>query len=129
MAVLIISGLGIYLLLWSDHDVVPNPDGAGEWRSVPRWIKRIVVRGDGPVLIGAVFGQLAAAVMLVVGLLRVTEILVYPLSAVGAYAIAGSWVLALGSFGLVEIRARMWRRRSSPTRDDAKGDEGDRPSR
>lgn len=124
---LIIPGLGIYLLLWSDHSGVPNPNGAGEWRSVPRWIRRIVVRGDGPVLIGAVFVQLAAAVMLVVGLLSLTELLVYPLSAVGYYAIVGSWVLALASWGLVEIRARIWRRRSGPLRDHAKGDEGDRP--
>jgi len=127
VAVIIISALLIYTVLWSDHDVVPNPDGAGEWRSVPRWVRRIVVRGDGPVLIGAVFGQLAAAVMLVVGLLSLTEILVYPLSAVGYYAIVGSWVLALASWGMVEIRARMWRRRSSPTRDGAKQDDGERP--
>lgn len=123
----IVFGLGTYTLLWFDHEVVPNPDGAGEWRSVPRWIKRIVVRGDRPVLIGAVFVQLAAAVTLVVGPLRLTGVLTYPLSAVGYYAIVGSWVLALASWGMVEIRARMWRRRSSPTRDDAKQDDGDRP--
>jgi len=127
VAVLIISGLLIYAVLWSDHEVAPNPDGAGEWRSVPRWIKRIVVRGNGPVLIGAVFGQLAAAVMLAVGLLRLADVLTYPLSAVGYYAIGGSWVLALASFGLVEIRARMWRRRSSPMRDHDKQDDGERP--
>jgi len=79
------------------------------------------------VLIGAVFGQLAAAVMLVVGLMSLTKLLVYPLSAVGYYAIVGSWVLALASFGLVEIRARRWRRRSSPLRDHPKQDDGERP--
>lgn len=123
----IVFGLLLHAILWTDHEVVPNPDGAGEWRSVRRWIRRIVVRGDGPVLIGAVFGQLAAAVTLVVGPLRLTDILTYPLSAVGYYAIVGSWVLALASWGMVEIRARMWRRRSSPTRDHAKQDDGGRP--
>jgi hypothetical protein len=123
----VISGLGIYHLLWSDHLGVPNPDGAGEWRSVPLGVKRVVVRGNGPVLIGAVFVQLAAGVMLVVGLLSLTKLLVYPLSAVGYYAIVGSWVLALASWGIVEIRARMWRRKSSPSRDHAKQDERDRP--
>lgn len=125
--VLIVSGLGLYLLLWSDHQGVPNPDGAGEWRSVPRWIRRIVVRGDRPVLLPALAGQLAGGVMFIVGLLSLTELLVYPFSAVGYYAIAGSWFLALGSFGLVELRARWWRRRSGPSRDSARQDDGECP--
>ena len=77
-------------------------------------------------LIGAVFVQLAAAVMLVVGLLSLTELLVYPLSAVGYYAIVGSWVLALASWGVVEIRARSWRR-GRTQKDRAGQSDRDRP--
>jgi hypothetical protein len=119
---LIIPGFAIYLALWFDHQVVPNPGGAGEWRSVPRSIKRFAVRGNQPVLLPALFGQTAGGVMLVVGLLSLTGLLVYPLSAVAAYAIAGVWLLALGSFGLVDLRARWWRRRSRGPGNDTGGD-------
>ena len=106
--VLILLGLGVYLGLWFDSSVVPFPEGPGEWRSAPVWLRRAVRRGPGPVLIAAVAVQAAGAVTFVVGVIRQLGFLEFPVSGIAAWAIVLSWCAALATWGLLAIRARRW---------------------
>jgi hypothetical protein len=108
--VLTLFGLLTYALIWSDPSAVPYPGGPGEWHSAPAWCRRLLRRGNGPVLIAAVSVQAAAATTAIFGMLRWIGILEYPLSAVGAWIVVISWCASLAVWGLVALRARRWRR-------------------
>ena len=107
-------GLLVFGIAWADKSWIPNPDGAGEWRSWPVALRPFVKRGDGPVLVGAVFGELAGLVTFGVGMYVALGMATLPLSAIAVDVLVGAWVLALASFGAVGIRG--WRRRR---RDDS----------
>lgn len=103
---LILLGLGVYLTIWYDPSIGPYPDTPGQWRTAPDWVRRLVRRGQGPVLIAAVAVQVAAAVTAAFGILRQLGMLEYPLSGYGAWLVVLSWGGALGVWGLLAIRAR-----------------------
>lgn len=107
--ILALSGIAIALGFWGNHDVTPNPCGAGEWRSPPDFLARFLRRGEGPVFIGSVFGQIAGLTMLVVGLLTVGGPLAWPYSVGAAVALIGAIALALASWVAIIVRARIWR--------------------
>jgi hypothetical protein len=99
-------GLLTYVTAWAGNDAAPNPNGAAEWRSCPRWLHRFLRRDARPVLVTAVTVEVVGAVMAVVALLDAAGLLHPGWGAPAAYAIIGAWVIALGSFILVEFRAR-----------------------
>jgi hypothetical protein len=107
---LILGAVGVYLALWHNSDVVPNPGGLGEWQGVPNRLRPIVRRGSGPVLIGAVAVQVAAVVTLVFGALRQAEIIGPDLVTLGGWIVALSWCGVLVAWLGVAARARRWRR-------------------
>lgn len=111
MAVLVLVGFATWLALWLGHDDgIPNPEGAGEWRSVPALLRPLFRRGPGPVLIGTVFLQFAALTLVAVPLLYALGVLATS-AAIGSSLIVGSWVFALASWGFVWLRWRRWRAR------------------
>lgn len=108
---LVVVGVGLYLALWSDHSVLPNPGGAAEWRSAPAVVRRLASKRTAPVLFPAVILQITGIVMAGAGILAATGALPYPLSAASFYLIVGLWVLALLSVVFVELRSRVKRDR------------------
>lgn len=108
--ILAVSGIAVALLFWGNHDVTPNPCGAGEWRTPPDFLIRLLRRDAGPVLIGSVFGQVAGLTMIVVGLLTVGGPLASPYSVGAAAALMGAISIALASWVAILVRARIWRR-------------------
>jgi hypothetical protein len=70
-----IFGIGVYFMMWWNHENrgVPNPRGTGTWRSAPRFLRRVLRRGEGPILVGAVAIEAMAAVMLVAAVLGSTR--------------------------------------------------------
>jgi hypothetical protein len=94
--------------LWLGHDKgVPNPGGAGEWRSVPEALRPLFRRKTGPVLIGTVTLQLA--LLSFVGFVLVS-VVAPPLLALAYYIVALLWVLMALSWALVWVRSRLWKR-------------------
>lgn len=65
---LLALGLGTYFVVWIDDSWVPNPGRMAEWRSCPTWLRKMLKREQGPVLIGGVLGQIAGGITLVVGI-------------------------------------------------------------
>jgi hypothetical protein len=74
---ILIFGIGVYLMMWSNHENrgVPNPRGHGVWRSAPSSLRHLLRRGDGPVLIGAVAVEAMAAIMLLAAVSAATRLL------------------------------------------------------
>jgi hypothetical protein len=107
---LIVGGLVVFILLWNNPQIVPNSNGPGEWRGAPRWLRPLVRRTRGPVLLEAVAGQAAATITFVYGVLRQGDLLPYPLSAYGAWFVALAWGMPLVVAATVALRARRWRR-------------------
>jgi hypothetical protein len=108
--ILVIGGIGVYLLAWLDHDATPNPLQAGEWRSAPHILRRFLRKGTGPVLIGSATVELAGTIMLIVGLLTLGGPLSGPLSIGAAAALIGSLGLAVCSWAVISLRAEVWKR-------------------
>lgn len=107
---LVIVGVILYWGLWSDPSVLPNPDGAAEWRNAPRIVKSFSTRRGAPVLIPAFVLQVTAIVMAAVGVLAAAGALPSQLSSASYYLIVALWMLALVSLVFVEVRARVRRR-------------------
>lgn len=101
---LIVAGAVWYWLGWSAAERTPNRNGAGEWPSAPRPIWRLLRRGPGPPLIGAIALEVIGITWTLVGLLRLADV---P-SALDSSFMPGSAVLLAVTWLLVELRGR-WR--------------------
>lgn len=82
--------------LWLGHDQgVPNPRGLGEWQSVPPRVRPFLRRGPGPVLIGAVFVQIALLGWIV---LFAIDVFAPALLAMTYFFMVITWILAAASW-------------------------------
>jgi len=72
---LAIFGIGVYFMMWWNHENrgVPNPRGVGSWRSAPLLLRRVLRRGEGPILKGAVAIEAMAAGMVTAAVLGITR--------------------------------------------------------
>ena len=68
----LIFGLGAYLTIWSGlvNRGVPNPPGIGEWTSAPRFLRPILRRSEGPILVGSVAVEGMSAILVAAALLH-----------------------------------------------------------
>ena len=109
--ILLLVGLGTYVLLWRDPSAAPYPSGAGLWRSAPAWLRHLVRRGDGPLVISALAVQAAALVTLIVGVIAWSGGSARDLGGTGLVVVTIAWVVALVVWGLLALRARFdwWR--------------------
>ena len=104
-SILIIIGLGVYVLLWFDPEIAPYPK-TGAWRSVPNWLRRLTRRGAGPVVIAAASVQAAAVVTLGVGIARTAGFMDGSQSDAGRWALALSWSGSLLTWAILALQAR-----------------------
>jgi hypothetical protein len=107
--VFLIGGVGVYLLAWLYGWPVGDQARQVELRSFPRRLRPVVQRGSGKVLLIAVMLEATAVLMVVVG---VASSLAWPerLVTFGYNLVAAAWVIDLGAWSTLEIRARQRRR-------------------
>ena len=100
---LVVLGAGWYWLGWSADDNVPNRNGAGEWRSAPRLLRRILRRSPGPPLISGIALEAVGIVWGLLGLLGLAGVR----SHLGPSVMIGSALLLGITWLLVELRGRL----------------------
>jgi hypothetical protein len=94
--VLLLFGVGLYMLFWFDPPGVPNPPGVGEWKA-PISLRRLLHRNSGPVLIAALLPQLVALFMVATAILWLANLSGQPLA--NAIIYVGLVVLIAASIG------------------------------
>ena len=103
----LILGIGVYWSGWDGHDHFHNPNGAGEWRSVPRPLRRLLRRGNGPVVIHAVFWEIFGLLVVAGGLVDVAGLAgVEPWPTIVATSLWVSIGLMCVSWAAAVVRAR-----------------------
>lgn len=70
---LVILGILLYFVAWFAHDKggVPKPGEGPRWRTPPAWLRRLLRRGQGPILLISALFEITGIVMIVRGLAAV----------------------------------------------------------
>ncbi len=104
-ALLVLLGAALVWLGWSADLNVPNRNGAGEWRSAPRPVRRLLRRGDGPPLFAAIAMEAVGIIWISIGVLGLAGVRSSP----APHLILGSTIILGVTWMLVVLRGRMQR--------------------